>query len=98
MYVIAQHRILNPETAFPRGERLMKNEGAPTGVRVLQFFPSRDRSAVACLWEAPSAQAVQGYVDATLAESSENTCFEVDAEQSFSTQPLGIREAADARA
>jgi hypothetical protein len=37
MYVVVMHRIKNPEAAFSRGERLMKNEGAPTGVRVLQF-------------------------------------------------------------
>jgi len=92
MYVLVQHRIKNPQTAFSRGERLMKNEGAPAGVRNLQFYPSRDRSAVTCLWEAPSVSAVQGHVDAVLEDSSENTCYEVDSEQAFARQPLGIRE------
>ena len=34
MYVIVLHDIKDPQTAFPRGERLMKNEGAPAGTRV----------------------------------------------------------------
>ena len=94
MYVVVLHRIKNPETAFQRGERLMRSEGAPAGVRVLQFYPSRDGAAVTCLWEAPSVSAVQGYVDSTLGTSSENTCYEVDSEQAFARQPLGLRESA----
>ena len=94
MYVIVQHRIKNPETAFTRGERLMKSEGAPAGVRNLQFYPSQDRSAVTCLWEAPSVAAVQGYVDSTLGSSSENLCYEVDSEHAFARLPLGIRDSA----
>jgi hypothetical protein len=92
MYVLVQHRIKNPQTAFARGEKLMKNEGAPAGVRNLQFYPSRDRSAVTCLWEAPSVGAIQRYVDGVLEDASENTCYEVDADFAFARQPLGIRE------
>jgi hypothetical protein len=94
MYVVVQHRIKDPQTAFSRGEKLVKNEGAPAGVRGLQFYPSRDGSAVTCLWEAPGVAAVQAYVDSTLGDSSENTCYEVDAEQAFSRQPSGLRESA----
>ena len=94
MYVVVQHRIIDAQTAFPRGEKLIKGEGAPSGARALQFYPSRDGSAVACLWEAASVEAVQTFVDATLGDSSENTCYEVDAEQAFSQQPLGLRDSA----
>ena len=94
MYVVVQHRIRNPEVAFARGVKLMKNEGAPTGVRNLQFYPSRDRSWVTCLTEAPSVAAVQKYVDATLGDSSENFCYEVDSEYAFARLPLGLRESA----
>lgn len=94
MYVIVQHRIKNPQTAFTRGEKLMKSEGAPAGVRNLQFYPSKDQTHVTCLWEAASVTAVQGYVDSTLGDSSENVCYEVDAEQAFARQPLGLRESA----
>lgn len=94
MYVVAQHRILDPATAFPRGEKLLNGAGAPEEVRVLQFYPSVDASAVMCLWEAPSVDAVQGYVDATLGDASENTCYQVDAERALSRPPLGIAGAA----
>lgn len=94
MYVIVQHRITNPETAFARGERLMKAEGAPPGARNLSFYPSRDRSAVTCLWEAPSVGSIQRYVDDTLGDSAENRCYEVDSDQAFARQPLGLREPA----
>lgn len=92
MYVIVQHHFKDPEVALSRGERLIRNEGVPEGVRGLQLYLSRDASAATCLWESPSVRAVQGYVDATLGDSSENTCYEVDADQSFARQPLGIAE------
>ena len=94
MYVVVIHTIKDPRVAFSRGEKLMKSEGAPAGVRNLQFYPSRDRSSVTCLWEAPSVTSVQGYVDATLGNSSENMCYEVDSDQAFARQPLGLRESA----
>jgi hypothetical protein len=92
MYVVVEHEIKDPQSAFGRGERLIKNEGAPAGVRGLQFYPSRDGSAVVCLWEAPSVDAIQQYVDVTLGDSSENTCWEVDSEHAFARQPSGIAE------
>ena len=90
MYVVVQHQFKDPQTAFSRGEKLIKNEGAPAGVRGLQFYPSRDGSAATCLWEADSVDAIQGYVDSTLGDSSVNTCYEVDAEQAFAERPLGF--------
>jgi hypothetical protein len=94
MYVVVNHTIHNPETAFPRGTRLMSGEGAPEGTRVLQFYPSRDGSAVACLWESGSVQDVQGYVDETLGDSATNDCYEVDGEKAFSERPLGLPSSA----
>jgi hypothetical protein len=91
MYVVVQHRITDPEAAFARGERLIKNIGAPAGVRGLQFYPSQDGSAVVCLWESPSVDAIQEYVDSALGDSSENTCYEVDAQHAFAKQP-GLSE------
>lgn len=98
MYVVVLHRIKDAQAAFSRGERLMRNEGAPAGVQVLQFYPSRDRSTVTCLWEAPSAALVQAYVDSTLGDSSENTCYDLDSEFAFARQPLGVRESVAAGA
>ncbi len=90
MYVVVEHEIKDPQGAFSRGEKLIKGEAAPEGVRVLQFYPSTDRSTVTCLWESDSVEAVQKYVDSTLADSSLNACYEVDASQAFSERPLGL--------
>jgi hypothetical protein len=94
MYVVVQHKFKDAQTAFSRGERLIKNEDAPAGVRGLQFYPARNGSGATCLWETDSVEDVQGYVDSTLGDSSENLCYEVDAEQAFARQPLGIPETA----
>ena len=96
MYVVVLHTIKNPEAAFARGEKLMKNEGAPSGVRVLQFYPGRDRTRVACLWEAGTVDQVQKYVDLTLGDSSDNVSYAVDSDFAFARLPLGIRESAGA--
>lgn len=96
MYVVVQHRILNPETAFPRGQALIEGTGAPEGTRVLQFYPSVDGSAVTCLWETKSVEDVQGFADGTLGDSSVNVCYEVDAEKSFAEGPAGLKQSASA--
>ena len=98
MYVVVLHEFQDPPTAFARGEKLIKNEGAPAGARGLQFYPSVDGSVASCLWESDSVEAIQEYVDSTLGDSSVNTCFEVDAEQAFAEQPLGLRTPAAIRA
>lgn len=94
MYVVAHHHIIDPPTAFARGEHLIRGEGAPDGVRVLHFLPGRDGSMVTCLWEAPSIAAVRAYVDATLGEAAETRCYEVDAEQSFARPASAISDEA----
>jgi hypothetical protein len=93
MYVVAQHEIKDQETAFSRGERLQTGEGAPEGIRVLQFLPATDGSKVTCLWEADSADSVQQYVDEVLGSASSNTCYEVAAEPAFAERPLGLATA-----
>ena len=90
MYVVVQHRFIDPAVAVARGERLINNEGAPAGVRGLQFYPSRDGAMATCLWKAPSVEAVQTYVDSTLGDSSENTCYDVDTQLAFAVVPSAI--------
>lgn len=91
MYVVVYHQFKNPPVAFSRGEKLVKNEGAPAGARGLQFYPSAQGTAATCLWEASSVEVIQAYVDSTLGDSSENTCWEVNAEMAFTERPLGIK-------
>jgi hypothetical protein len=80
MFIVLQHRITNPSTAFTRGQNLLDGNGAPQGTRVLQFYPSTDGNAVFCLWESNSIDELREYADAVMGDSSENSYFEVDAE------------------
>jgi hypothetical protein len=93
MYVVVQHEILEPSTAFARGQRMIDGQGAPEESRVLQFYPSQDSTRVTCLWESASVDDVQGYVDATLGDASRNLCYEVDSAQGFAERPLGLQGA-----
>jgi hypothetical protein len=79
MFIVVHHRIADPETAFARGENLLTPNGAPPGVRVREFYPSRDKKDVFCLWEGTSLEEVRDYVDATMGDSSRQAYFEVDA-------------------
>ena len=90
MYIVVQHQLTDPPTAFARGERLKRGEGAPPGARALQFYPSRDGTAVTCLWEADSVADVQAFVDSTLGDSSVNRCYDVDDGNAFSDATPGL--------
>jgi len=90
MYVVVQHQITNPETAFARGQRLISGDGAPSRVKVLQFYPSSDLSKVTCLWESGSVEAVQAWVDSTLGDASDNVCYPVAEDRAFAERPLGL--------
>ena len=92
MLVVVQHTLTDPPTAFARGERLQRGDGAPSGTRVLQFFPSTDGTLVTCLWESGSVADVQRYVDETLGSASRNLCYAVDATVAFAQAPSGIAE------
>ncbi len=80
MFFVVHHTIVDPETAFARGQNLLDGSGAPTGVRVRQFYPSREKADVFCLWEGNSLEQVRDYVDRTMGDSSRHAYFEVDAE------------------
>jgi hypothetical protein len=79
MHVAVQHRITDPEKFFSMDAEEVGG-GGPPGVQGLQFFPSRDRSVAACLWEADSIDTLRDYLDPATEGASENTYFEVDSE------------------
>ena len=81
MYVVAKHRINDPDRFFALAPSAA--EEAPAGVYGRQFCPSRDRTEAVCLWEADSLEAVRDYLDSLAGESSENEYFEVSAEHAI---------------
>lgn len=90
MLVVVQHTLTDPPTAFVRGERLKRGEGAPSGTRVLQFLPSRDGPFVTCLWESRDVADVQSFVDDVLGDTSTNLCYAVDESASFAEVPKAV--------
>jgi hypothetical protein len=80
MFFVVHHTVTDEDTAFARGQNLLAETGAPPGVRVRQFYPSRDKADVFCLWEGNSLEDVRDYVDATMGDSSRQAYFEVDAD------------------
>jgi len=90
MLVVVQHRLTDPPTAFARGERLKRGEGAPAGARVLQFLPSQDGTLVTCLWESSSVSDVQSFVDGVLEDASVNLCYAVESSAAFAELPSGL--------
>lgn len=92
MLVVVQHTLIDPESAFARGDRLQRSVGAPQGTRVLQFLPSTDGKLVTCLWESASVDDVQSYVDETLGDASVNLCYTVDEGAAFARAPEGIAD------
>ena len=92
MLVVVQHTLTDPPAAFVRGERLQRGDGAPSGTRVLQFLPSQDGKLVTCLWESPSVEDVQSYVDETLGDASVNLCYAVETSAAFAETPRGLAE------
>ena len=79
MFIVVHHTIADAETAFARGQNLLAGNGAPAGVQVREFYPSRDKTDVFCLWEASSLDEVRDYVEGTMGDATRNAYFEVDA-------------------
>jgi hypothetical protein len=77
MYVVAKHRITNPERFLSLAESAAEN--APAGVFGRQFCPSHDGGEAVCLWEADSLDSVRAYLDELSAGAAENSYFEVSA-------------------
>ena len=92
MHIVVQHQITDPEKFFSMDAEEVAG-GGPPGVQGRQFFPSKDESVAACLWEAGSIDTLRDYLDSATAGVSENTYIEVDTERA-----MGLPEAAAAGA
>jgi hypothetical protein len=62
----------------------------PEGLRVHHFFPATDLSQAVCLYEAPSVEGVQAYLDQALGDSSTQHYFPVAAEQGIGVPDRAI--------
>jgi hypothetical protein len=76
MLVIAQHIIQDPQVFWSSAQQL--NALLPADLKLLSVFPSRDMKMGTCLWDGPSANAVQKFLDDNVGHVSKNYCYEVD--------------------
>jgi len=82
MYLVVHHRITDRK-GFLATDPKDIGGNAPDGVVVKLFLPARDASAADCLWDAPSLDALRGYLDPATSGIAENTYFEVDADSAM---------------
>jgi hypothetical protein len=76
MLVIAHHDVQDPETFWTAA----KNVGSmlPPNFKLHSVFPSTDMKTGTCVWEAPSVNDVQKFLDDAVGNVSKNTCYEVN--------------------
>jgi len=78
MYVAVQHDI-HDQDEFRR--RVNSMAPPPPQLQRHQFFTATDLSRAACLWEAPSVEPLQDYIDGSLLPASTQTYFPVNEER-----------------
>ena len=76
MLVIAQHNIQNPQVFWSSAQQLTAL--LPAELKLLSVFPSSDMKMGTCLWEGPSVNTVQNFLDDNVGHVSKNYCYEVD--------------------
>ena len=86
MLVIAHHDIQDPEK-FWAGAKEMT---LPSHLKLHSVFPSTDMKTGTCVWEAPSANDVQNFLDENVGSISKNTCYEVNEAAAIGTPKLAM--------
>jgi hypothetical protein len=87
MFIAIIHEIHDAAKFQKRAEDVFP---LPEGLRVHHFFPATDLSQAVCLYEAPSVEGVQAYLDQALGDSSTQHYFPVAAEQGIGVPDRAI--------
>lgn len=76
MLVIAHHDIQDPETFWKAAQDI--GSKMPAGLKLHSVFPSTDMKTGTCVWEGPSVEDVQKFIDDSVGSVSKNSCYEVN--------------------
>ncbi len=77
MFIAIHHEIHDRQQFRERANRMGP---PPPTLRRYQFFAATDLRRAACLWEAPSVDALRDYIDPALEPASAQTYFPVNEE------------------
>jgi hypothetical protein len=75
MYILVQHTISDPATAWPRAQAALAS--VPAGLKLHLSIPTADGSTAVCVWEADSIATVKTFLDPALGPAAANTYSEV---------------------
>jgi hypothetical protein len=93
MLVIARHDIQDPQAFWTTAQ----NVGSimPADLKLHSVFPSKDMKDGICVWEGPSVEAVQKFLDDNVGTVSKNFCYEVDAATAMGAPAMAMGAAAN---
>jgi len=74
MFIAIEHEIHDPQRFQQCAEQVFP---LPEGLHVHQFLPATNLRKAACLYEAPSIERLQAYLDAALGDASTQRYFPV---------------------
>ena len=75
MYILVQHTISDPATAWSRAQDALPS--LPAHLKLHHSIPTPDGRTAICVWEADSITTLKSYLDPMLGPSAHNTYSEV---------------------
>jgi hypothetical protein len=75
MYILVQHTISDPATAWGRAQQCLSS--LPSHLKLHHSIPTPEGKTAVCIWEADSVGALRDYLDPMLGPAAKNEYFEV---------------------
>jgi hypothetical protein len=75
MYILVQHTISDPTSAWNRAQQSLPS--LPAHLKLHHSIPTPDGRNAICVWEAESIPTLKTYLDPLLGPSAKNEYFEV---------------------
>ncbi len=88
MLVIAHHQISDPDKFWAKAKEVTTS--LPPNFKLHSVFPSTDGMTGTCVWEVPSVNEVQKFLDDGTGDVSENVCYEVNLEAAMGAPKIAM--------
>ena len=86
MHITVHHKITNPKKWEQASNNIMEmaeQTRLPQGLKGLLFLPSVDGRNADCVWEAPSVEALKGFIDRETGSGAKNEYFQINDTMAF---------------